>query len=103
MTIKRRRAIFGGVLAGLCTVLVLPQAGAEEAFDRGQALYEHHCMSCHESWAHTREGRHVRTYSELRSRTEAWSVHSRLGWSAEDINDVTDYLNRTFYQLEQTP
>jgi hypothetical protein len=84
-------------------VLVLPQAGAEEAFDRGQALYEHHCMSCHESWAHTREGRHVRTYSELRSRTEAWSVHSRLGWSAEDINDVTDYLNRTFYQLEQTP
>ena len=103
MTIKRRRARFAGVLAGLCTVLVLPQAGAEEAFDRGQALYEHHCMSCHESWAHTREGRHVRTYSELRLRTEAWSVHSRLGWSAEDINDVTDYLNRTFYQLEQTP
>ena len=103
MIIKRRRARVAGVLAGLCTVLVLPQAGAEEAFDRGQALYEHHCMSCHESWAHTREGRHVRTLSELRSRTEAWSVHSRLGWSAEEINDVTNYLNRTFYQLGQTP
>ena len=78
---------FAAILAGLCTVLVLPQAAAEEQFDRGQALYEHHCMSCHESWAHTREGRHVRTVSELRARTEAWSVHSRLDWSAEEIDD----------------
>ncbi len=94
---------FAALLTSLCTVLVLPQAIAEEQFDRGQALYEHHCMSCHESWAHTREGRHVRTISELRARTEAWSIHSRLDWSAEEVNDVTDYLNRTFYQLEQTP
>ncbi len=103
MKLKPRRARFAGVLAGLCTVLVLPQAGAEVPFDRGQALYEHHCMSCHESWAHTRDGRHVRTISELRARTEAWSLHSHLDWSAEEIDDVTDYLNRAFYQLQPTP
>lgn len=102
MIIKPRRAGFT-ILAALCAVLALPQAGAEEQFDRGRALYENHCMSCHESWAHTREGRHVRTMRELRTRTEAWSVHSRLDWSAEEIDDVTDYLNRTFYELQQTP
>ncbi len=107
MKIKPRKVRCAGVLAALCTVLVLSQAEAQVAaevpFDRGQALYEHHCMSCHESWAHTRAGRHVRTLGELRSRTEAWSVHSHLDWSAEEIDDVTDYLNRTFYQLEGTP
>jgi hypothetical protein len=30
-------------------------------------------------------------------------VHSHLNWSAEEIDDVTDYLNRAFYQLEGTP
>jgi mono/diheme cytochrome c family protein len=103
MNMKPRKVRWAGGLAALCTVLVLSQAEAEVPFDRGQALYEHHCMSCHESWAHTREGRHVRTVRELRARTEAWSVHSHLNWSAEEIDDVTDYLNRAFYQLEGTP
>ena len=98
---RGRRA--GLTLTGLCAALLMPPLAAQEKFDRGRALYEHHCMSCHEGWAHTREGREVRTLAELRRRTEAWSVHSRLGWSDEEIADVTDYLNRTFYQMEATP
>jgi len=81
--------------------MVFPGAVFAEAFDRGQALYEHHCQSCHESWAHTRDGRMVTTVDELRRRVEAWSIHSRLDWTGEEIGDVTDYLNRTFYQLEK--
>jgi mono/diheme cytochrome c family protein len=69
-------------------------------FDRGQALYENHCRSCHEEWAHQREqGRVVGSLDELRARVAAWSVHSGLSWSAEEIDDVTDYLNRHFYRL----
>jgi mono/diheme cytochrome c family protein len=98
---ERARRAVGGLCAALLTVPV--PLDAQEQFDRGQALYEHHCMSCHESWAHTREGREVRTLAELRRRTEGWSIHSRLEWSDEEIDDVTDYLNRTFYQLEETP
>jgi mono/diheme cytochrome c family protein len=103
MAVNPRAMTAVHILAGLCAGLLLLPAAAQEQFDRGRALYEHHCMSCHESWAHTREGRHVRTLSELRTRTEAWSIHSRLGWTGEEIDDVTDYLNRAFYQLEQTP
>lgn len=103
MKSKRRGRRAGLALAGFCAALLTLPLAAQEEFDRGQALYEHHCRSCHESWAHTREGREVRTLAELRRRTEAWSVHSHLGWSDEEIDDVTAYLNRTFYQLEATP
>jgi len=29
----------------------------------------------------------------------AWSVHTGLGWGDEEVDDITDYLNRQFYQL----
>jgi mono/diheme cytochrome c family protein len=103
MGVESTRVGFAVLPVVLFTLLAPSQVVAEEPFDRGQALYENHCMSCHESWAHSRAGRHVRTISELRARTAAWSVHSHLDWSAEEIDDVTDYLNRTFYQLQQTP
>jgi mono/diheme cytochrome c family protein len=84
------------LLAGL--PLVSDPVSAE--FDRGQALYENHCRSCHEEWAHKREeGRVIGSLDGLRARVAAWSVHSGLDWSAEEIDDVTDYLNRRFYQL----
>jgi hypothetical protein len=35
----------------------------------------------------------------LRARVGAWSMHSGLGWSAEEIDDVTGYLNQRFYKL----
>ncbi len=77
-------------------------ATAQE-FSRGQGLYENHCQSCHESWAHTREGRKVTSMNELRRRVAAWSTHAGLGWSDEEIGDVADYLARTFYDLEDRP
>jgi mono/diheme cytochrome c family protein len=84
------------VLTGL--VGILPgSAGAE--FDRGRALYENHCRQCHDSWAHKPGVRVVATYEGLRERVASWSLHSGLGWSANEITDVTEYLNRRFYQL----
>jgi len=74
-----------------------PAALAE--FDRGRALYENHCRQCHDSWTHNHEGRVVATYNGLRERVASWSLHSGLGWSADEIGDVTEYLNRRFYQL----
>jgi hypothetical protein len=38
--------------------------------------------------------------SSLRQRVAAWSTHSGLDWGNEEIDDVTDYLNRHFYKLD---
>ncbi|MDV3238312.1 MAG: cytochrome c [Gammaproteobacteria bacterium] len=89
---------------GLGAALMLGGASAAaQEFSRGQGLYENHCRSCHESWAHTREGRKVTSMNELRRRVAAWSTHAGLGWSDEEIGDVADYLARTFYDLEEQP
>ncbi len=88
-----------GAAAGISAVLYFSPAAAVEEFDRGQALYENHCRECHESWAHSRDGRHVTTLTGLRQRVAAWSIHSGLEWNSQEIDDVADYLNRRFYQF----
>ena len=84
----------------LLTVLPVLVGVVESAgFDRGRALYEHHCRACHEEWAHRRDVRQVDTYEGLRSRVASWSVHAGLDWSAAEVDDVTDFLNRRYYRL----
>ncbi len=78
-------------------------AAPAEEFSRGQALYENHCQSCHADWAHTRSEHKVTSMSELQRRVAAWSIHSGLNWSDEDIGDVADYLEQNFYHFEAKP
>lgn len=67
---------------------------------RGQALYENHCRECHESWAHERKARSVVSSREdLRRRVAAWATHAGLGWGPGEVDDVSDYLDRSFYHF----
>jgi mono/diheme cytochrome c family protein len=70
-------------------------------FDPGRALYENHCQQCHAGWVHTREGRKVTRLDDLHARVGAWSVHAGLHWTGEEIEAVTRYVNRRFYQLTE--
>ena len=90
-------AVLAGVMACVTTLRAVE-------FDRGEALYENHCSSCHDPQVHSLgETRHVATLADLRARVAAWSVHSGLAWSEEDVNDVTAYLNRRFYRFTRRP
>jgi mono/diheme cytochrome c family protein len=104
MAMKSRWLKLAAVAAALAGVLAFMVTLRAVEFDRGQALYENHCSACHDPQSHVAgETRHVATLADLRARVAAWSVHSGLNWSAEDVNDVTDYLNRRFYQFVETP
>ncbi|HKJ08427.1 MAG TPA: cytochrome C [Gammaproteobacteria bacterium] len=72
--------------------------GQAPDLQRGQALYENHCQACHETWVHQRL-RHVHSLQALEQRVRSWQIHAGLAWTAEDIADVTAYLNKTFYHL----
>jgi hypothetical protein len=74
-----------------------------ESFDRGQALYENHCLSCHEATVHTRDTRRATSVAELRKWTATWSFHAQLGWSGEEIDDVADFMNRRYYHFSVAP
>ena len=47
-----RRRVNGRVMAVLLLELSLSAPGFAADFDRGRALYENHCQSCHEDLAH---------------------------------------------------
>ena len=70
---------------------------------RGEALYENHCKECHEALAHTRHGSKINSVGDIRSWVRSWSIHTRLDWSTEEIEDVADYLNSRFYRLTDKP
>lgn len=76
------------------------QSAQAENQERGRALYENQCESCHEGWAHSRSNRKAKSLAELRSRTAGWSEHSGLDWSSEEIDDVVEYLNDQFYHFK---
>ena len=103
MAVEARWLKLAGGAAALGGVLVFVAALRAVEFDRGEALYENHCSSCHDPLVHMGEARRVATLPDLRARVAAWSIHSGLNWSEEDINDVTDFLNRRFYRLTDKP
>jgi len=104
MAMSSRWLVLAGVAAALAGVTASVVALRAMEFDRGEALYENHCSTCHDPQTHVAgEARHVTTMADLRARVAAWSVHSGLNWSEEDVNDVTDFLNRRFYRFTDQP
>lgn len=85
----------------ICAGLLAGGAVQAEAFDRGQALYENHCRTCHEPTVHLRPARRATSYGDLQQWVATWSWHAGLGWSADEVADVVDYLNREFYHFPE--
>jgi hypothetical protein len=102
MAMNSRWLKLAGVAVAGVTASVVALRAVE--FDRGEALYENHCSACHDPRFHVGEdARHVTTMADLRARVAAWSVHSGLNWSDEDVNDVTGFLNRRYYRFTDQP
>lgn len=93
----------GGVVAGMLAMpgLAAPLPAAE--FDRGQALYQNHCTSCHDVSVHTRNTRQVQNRGDLQLYISTWSYHAQLDWSREEIVDVIDYLDHSYYRFTAQP
>jgi mono/diheme cytochrome c family protein len=67
---------------------------------RGKLLYENHCQSCHTSKAHIREKRRAASIADLHHWVGRWTHELKLPWGSEEISDVVDYLNDTYYHYE---
>lgn len=91
----------------ICSVLLAglmwAPAVTAESFDRGQALYENHCIACHDDSVHTRAERRASSRHDIGKWVTSWNFHAGLGWSHEEVEDVTDFLNRRFYHFRDKP
>jgi mono/diheme cytochrome c family protein len=69
---------------------------------RGQLLYTTHCISCHNTNMHWRDGRQATDWPSLKAQVRRWQASSELQWSEDDIAEVARHLNDTIYHYPLT-
>ena len=84
-------------IAALCGIAGAVGAQSPADAGRGRGLYENHCTVCHTAKVHSRVNRLSMSRAELRDIVDRWQREEKLRWSAQDISDVVEYLNRTRY------
>lgn len=84
-------------------VAAAAQAQPASAPSRGELLYTTHCIACHTTQIHWRDGQLARDWNGLKAEVRRWQAVARLGWDEADVDEVTRYLNRTIYRLPQPP
>jgi cytochrome c2 len=80
--------------------LAAPGAHAAADADRGKALHDKHCMQCHDTKVYTRENRFIDSRAALQKQVQRCQLNAGARWFDEDVNDVVEYLNQTFYHYE---
>jgi hypothetical protein len=87
------------LLANLITLLLLSAPAYAFDSDNGKALHNENCVRCHDDSMYTREDRKTKSYSLLRERIVQCEIMTELIWFEEEIDDVTAYLNESFYHF----
>ena len=83
------------------TALALFLAGTAAAdVERGKQLHDEHCMKCHDDGVYKREDRFITTSEALAKHVKRCALNTGAQLFDEDIADVTEYLNATYYQLK---
>jgi cytochrome c2 len=90
-------------LIATITLLLPPVFAAERVPDvaHGKSLADKKCMSCHDNRQYTRPNRIVHTFEDLHARVEFCDTASNANFSFDDIDDVVEYLNVTFYKFKK--
>jgi mono/diheme cytochrome c family protein len=88
-----------GVLAAAAMTVAAATRAAEPDLERGRLLYENHCVVCHTSKVHRRTPPSAVDREALRFIVRVWAEEQKLKWTAEDIEDVVHYVDRTHYRF----
>ncbi|MCW5619821.1 MAG: hypothetical protein KIS79_01770 [Burkholderiales bacterium] len=85
-------------LAALALLAVAPVPSQAQDLERGRLLHENHCRMCHDSIAYKRGDKIAKNYGEVQAQVTRWQTNTGLRWSQEDIDSVTAYIARRYYQ-----
>ena len=85
--------------AGSGSVAQTPQ---QPMSNRGELLYNTHCIACHTTQLHWRDKKQATNWTGIEAQVRRWQGISGLAWSNADITEVSRYLNNTIYKYPQT-
>jgi len=88
-----KAAVSAGVVAFLA-------AFAAHAQSRGELLYSTHCIGCHTTKMHWRDGRAATDWPGVVAQVRKWQSADSLSWNEQDVLAVARYLNESFYHFE---
>ncbi|MBI5462328.1 MAG: cytochrome c [Gammaproteobacteria bacterium] len=88
------------IVAACIPVYIAPGLGHAADLKAGQALHNAHCLKCHDSELYTRPDRHIATLDSLRQQVQRCDTNLGLTWFEDEIENVTQYLNATYYKVE---
>lgn len=88
------RVVSAATFLGVAAVSIDAHA---QNIERGRRLYENHCQVCHKVDIHGRKNRTAIGIAELRDIVQRWQENQKLRWSAEEIEDVVQFLSTTRY------
>jgi mono/diheme cytochrome c family protein len=71
-----------------------------EDINVGRELHQENCLRCHKSEIYERPDRSVKTLKHLRSQVLFCAVNNDVEWFDEEIDDVTAYLNTSYYLFD---
>lgn len=91
------------VAAFVLLLSLTPALAADRAPDvkKGEALVADKCMGCHDNRQYTRPNRIIHTYEDLRGRVEFCDSASNANFSGNDLDDVVEFLNVTYYKFKK--
>lgn len=81
-------------------VLFITLESQAQAEGQGQLLHDTHCLSCHATRVYTRADRKAGTFEQVREQVDRWQKNVSLNWQDAEIDLVTEYLARRFYQID---
>lgn len=88
-----------------CGIASLGARAADSA--AGQRLHDKNCTVCHNSLfggdgnrIYTRADRRIKSLPGLQAQVRRCEASLGLKWFDEDVDNVVEYLNRTFYKLQ---
>lgn len=88
---------------GLAAVFLVDARAAGMDESRGRMLYQNHCIACHTTQVHWRDQRLARDWGSLRAQVRRWERNTGLSWSDDDVEAVSEYLNRRYYDFPEKP
>lgn len=96
-----RPARFAVCAASMASLFLgTPVALAAGDAANGEKLYRAACFGCHDTSIHTRTDKIIFSKKALRKRVEFCEGNTAAGWNAQQMDDVTEWLNATFYKYE---
>lgn len=68
--------------------------------ERGKTLHQAQCTACHDSRVYTRANRRVQSIEGLIGQVNFCNRNLGNKLSREQVNDLVQYLNQTYYKFE---